>query len=102
MEQAYNAIELAKKSGKICKGANEVTKALERGKAKLVVYAKDVSPAEIVMHLPILAKEKGVPCFEVPSKQELGAAAGLPLGTTAVAITEEGDAKDVIAGLSAK
>ena len=102
MEEAYEAIELAKKSGKICKGANEVTKALEKGKAKLVVYAKDVSPAEIVMHLPILAKEKNVICIEVGSKQELGASAGLPLGTTAVAITEEGDAKDMIKILSAK
>ncbi len=102
MEEAYEAIELAKKSGKICKGANEVTKALEKGKAKLVVYAKDVSPAEIVMHLPILAKEKKVICIEVSSKQELGASAGLPLGTTAVAITEEGDAKDMIKILSTK
>jgi len=102
MEQAYEAIELARKSGKICKGANEVTKVLEKGKAKFVAYAKDVSPAEIVMHLPILAKEKNVICIEVGSKQELGASAGLPLGTTAVAITEEGDAKDMIKILSAK
>ena len=80
MEQAYEAIEIAKKSGKICKGANEVTKALEKGKAKFVAYAKDVSPAEIVMHLPILSKEKGVTCVGVESKQELGAAAGLPRG----------------------
>jgi large subunit ribosomal protein L7Ae len=102
MEKVYEAIELARKSGKICKGANEVTKALEKGTAKLVAYAKDVSPAEIVMHLPILSKEKGVKCFEVASKQELGAAAGLALSTTAVAITEEGDAKKVIATLSAE
>ncbi len=99
MEKAYQAVEIAKKTGKITKGANEVTKALERGKAKLVVYAKDVSPKEIVMHLPILAKEKGVPCVEVDSKQELGAAAGLPVGTSAVAVVQEGDAKDLIAEL---
>ena len=102
MEQAYEAIELARKSGKICKGANEVTKVLEKGKAKFVAYAKDVSPAEIVMHLPILSKEKGIVCIGVESKQELGAAAGLTLGTTAVAIVEEGDAKDIIKELSAK
>jgi len=102
MEQVYQAVEAAKKSGKICKGANEVTKALEKGKAKFVTYAKDVSPAEIVMHLPILAKEKGVLCIEVESKQELGVAAGIPVGTTAVAILEEGDAKEIIKGLSKK
>ena len=96
VEKAYEAVELARATGKIKKGSNEVTKALERGSAKLVCYAKDVSPKEIVMHLPLLAKEKGVPCVEVNTKEELGTAAGIPVGTAAVAITEEGDAKAVI------
>ena len=95
-EKAYEAIELARKTGKIIKGTNEVTKAIEKDKAKLVVYAADVTPKEITMHLPLLAKEKGIPCVEVPSKEELGAAAGLKLGTASVAITKEGDAKDLI------
>lgn len=101
-EKAYEAIELAKKTGKIRKGSNEVTKALEKGKAKLVVIAKDVSPPEIIMHIPILAKEKGVVCIEVPSKDELGAAAGLGVGTAAVAVVQEGEAKKVIGELSRK
>lgn len=99
-EKAYEAIEVANSTGKIKKGSNEVTKALEKGKAKLVVIAKDVSPPEVVMHLPILAKEKNVPCIEVPSKEELGAAAGLSVGTTAVAIVQEGEAKKIIAELA--
>lgn len=101
-EKAYEAVELAKKTGKIRKGSNEVTKALEKGKAKLVVIAKDVSPPEIIMHIPILAKEKGVVCIEVPSKEELGAAAGLGVGTAAVAVVQEGEAKKVISELSKK
>ncbi|HLC99296.1 MAG TPA: ribosomal L7Ae/L30e/S12e/Gadd45 family protein [Candidatus Nanoarchaeia archaeon] len=101
-EKAYEAIELAKRTGKIRKGSNEVTKALEKGKAKLVVIAKDISPPEITMHIPLLAKEKGVPCIEVPSKEELGAAAGLGVGTAAVAIVQEGDSKKVISELSKK
>ncbi len=96
VEKAYQAIELAKTTGKLKKGANEATKAVERGTAKLLVYAKDVQPPEITMHLPLLAKEHNVPCVEVPSKEELGHAAGIALGTAAVAITEEGDAKKVI------
>ena len=95
-EQAYEAVEVARKTGKIKKGANEVTKAIERGTAKLVVYAKDVTPPEITMHLPLLCKDKGITCVEVPSKDELGAAAGLPLGTVAVAIINEGEAKNLI------
>ena len=95
-QKALEAIEVAKNTGKIKKGANEATKAVERGTAKLVVYAKDVQPQEIVMHLPVLAKEKDVPCIEVASKEELGTAAGIGLPTTAVAIIAEGDAKKLI------
>lgn len=92
-EKVLEAIEVAKTTGKIKKGTNEVTKAIERGTAKLVVYAKDITPAEIVMHLPLLAKEKGIPCVEVPSKEELGAACGIGVPTASVAIIEEGEAK---------
>ncbi|HLC65744.1 MAG TPA: ribosomal L7Ae/L30e/S12e/Gadd45 family protein [Candidatus Nanoarchaeia archaeon] len=98
--KAYEAIEIAKATGKLKKGTNEVTKALERGGVKLVVIAKDVTPKEVVMHIPILAREKNVPCVEVPSKVELGAAAGLEVGTSAVAIVQEGDAKEIIKHLS--
>lgn len=99
-ELALQAVELAKNSGKIRKGTNEVTKALEKGIAKLVVYAKDTQPAEIVMHIPMLAKEKNVPCVEVDSREELGAAAGLALPTASVAIVQEGESKKVIAQLT--
>lgn len=96
IDKALEAVEIAKNSGKIKKGSNEVTKALERGTAKLVVYAKDCSPPEIVMHLPILAKEKQCPIVEVPKKADLGSAAGLPVATTAVVIIAEGEAKKII------
>ncbi|MBI4017180.1 MAG: 50S ribosomal protein L7ae [Candidatus Aenigmarchaeota archaeon] len=95
--RVLEAIEVARNSGgSIRKGANEVTKSLERQTAKLVAFAADVSPKEIVMHLPLLAKEKGIPCVEVKSREELGAAAGLAVPTTAVAVIAEGDAKNLI------
>lgn len=92
-------IEIARNTGKIKKGANETTKAIERGEAKLVVYASDVSPKEIVMHLPLLCKEKKVVCLEVKRKEELGAAAGLGVSCSAVAIVKEGEAKKKIESL---
>ena len=90
------AVEVARTSGKIRKGANEATKAIEKGNAKLVVYAGDVSPKEIIMHLPLLCKDKNIPCVEISKKDDLGAAAGLPVGTAAVAIVKEGDAKAAV------
>ncbi|MBW3019035.1 ribosomal L7Ae/L30e/S12e/Gadd45 family protein [Candidatus Woesearchaeota archaeon] len=95
-EKALEAVEVAKNTGKIKKGVNEATKALERGTAKLVVYAKDVQPAELTMHFAALAKEKDIPCIEVASKEELGTAAGIGVPTTAVAIINEGEAKKLI------
>ena len=95
-EKALEAIEVARKSGKLKKGANEVTKVVERGAAKLVVVANDTQPEEVVMHLPILSDEKNIPCVGVDSKTELGAAAGLIVSCAAVAITQEGDAKKII------
>ena len=94
--KALEAIEIAKKTGKIKKGANEVTKVVERGQAKLVVIAKDVNPPEITMHLPALCEEKEIPLVEIEKKTDLGMSAGLGVGTTAVAVVVEGEAKDII------
>ena len=102
VDKALEAIEVAKATGKIKKGTNEVTKALEKGTAKLVTYAKDASPAEIVMHIPLLAKEKGVACIEIPTKEELGASAGIDVPTASVAIVEEGESKALIKEISEK
>src|SRR3989344_7717528 len=91
--KVFSAIELAHKTGSIKKGANEVTKAGERGKAKLVAIASDANPKEIIMHIPIICKEKNIPCVHLASKQELGASAGIEVSTVAIAVLEEGDAK---------
>jgi len=100
IEKAYEAVEIAKKTGKIKKGTNETTKSVERGIAKLVLIAKDVNPIEVVMHLPALCKEKGIPYIVVPSKEDLGAAAGLQVATSSITILKEGDAKGLIKELS--
>jgi len=95
----YAIIEKARKSGKIDKGTNEVTKAIERGVAKAVFYASDVEPKEIVLHLSVIAKEKGIPCFEVDSKQKLGIAVGIPVSASSIAIIEPGDADQELSRL---
>ena len=99
MTDVYSIIEKARKTGRIEKGTNEVTQAIERGTAKLVVYAADVSPKEIVQHLPMLCKEKKVLCKEVDSKQKLGIAAGLPVSASSIAVISAGDADKELASL---
>ena len=96
MASIYEIVEKARKTGKVEKGTNEVTKAVERGTAKLVIIASDVEPKEIVQHLPILCKEKNISCEEVDNKQKLGIAVGLNVSCSSVAIIDLGDAeKDI-------
>jgi large subunit ribosomal protein L7Ae len=90
---AYDLVEKARDSGKISKGANEATKQVERGQAKLVVMAEDVTPEEVLAHMPILCEEKNIPYTYVPSKEELGSSAGLTVSTAAVAIVNLGKEK---------
>ena len=102
IDNVYEAIEIARTTGKIKKGTNEVTKAIERGKAKLVAYAKDVNPPEVTMHIPLLCEEKDIICVGVSTKEELGVAAGIGVSTVSVAITEEGEAKKLIKDIAGK
>jgi len=99
---AYDLVEKARDNGKISKGANETTKQVERGQAKLVVMAEDVTPEEILAHMPILCEEKNIPYAYVPSKDELGRAAGLTVSTSAVAILNIGKDKTSIENLVKK
>lgn len=101
-DKAYQALSLAKDSGKIKKGTNETTKAIERKQALLVAIASDVQPPEIVAHLSILCDEKDIPCIYVPRKEELGKVAGLNVPTASAAIVEAGDAKQIISDLATK
>ncbi|MCD6590756.1 MAG: 50S ribosomal protein L7ae [Candidatus Aenigmarchaeota archaeon] len=96
VDKIYEAVEIAKNTGKVRKGVNETTKCIERGLAKLVIMATDVQPEEILMHIPALCEEKKIPYTYVPSKLELGKAAGIDVASSSIAIEEEGDAKRLI------
>src|SRR3989344_900782 len=102
VDKVFEALELSRNSGKIRRGVNETTKAIERGHAKLVVMAEDVTPEEILMHLPVLCREKQVVFAYVPSKMDLGKAVGIGVPTSSIAVTEEGEAKKHISDVSLK
>ncbi len=92
-QEALALLEKARETGKIKKGTNETTKAVERGLAKLVYIAMDVDPPEIVAHLPLLCEEKNIPYIYVKSKEELGKAAGIEVAAASACIIDEGEAK---------
>ncbi|MFA5406354.1 MAG: ribosomal L7Ae/L30e/S12e/Gadd45 family protein [Candidatus Nanoarchaeia archaeon] len=92
----FELIEIAtapSTKGKVRKGVNEVTKAIERGNAQIVVVAEDVSPKEIIAHIPILCKEKNIKYLTLPTKTELGKAAGIGKDCSSIAIISAGEAE---------
>jgi len=93
MASVYDIIEKAAKTGKVDKGVNEVTKAVERSVAVFVAVATDIDPKEIAQHLKILCNEKNIQFVEADSKEKLGISAGINRPCAAVAITKPGEAK---------
>jgi large subunit ribosomal protein L7Ae len=101
-DKALEAVELARDTGKIRKGTNEVTKAIERGIALLVVIGEDVQPEEIVAHIPALSDEKKIPYIFIKKQEDIGAASGLEVGCAASAIVDAGKAKGLVDEIAQK
>lgn len=95
-DKVLQVLEMAKNSGKIRKGTNEATKAIQNGNAQLIIIAEDVDPEEIVMHLPSLCDEKKVAYVFVASKQDIGRSAGVDRPMAAAAITDAGEGKSLL------
>ena len=92
-KQVFSILQRAKESGQIKIGINEVTKAIERKQTKLVIYANDVSPVEIVAHLKGLSKEMGVVCLNIGTREELGSTAKIK-STTAIGVVDAGSGNE--------
>ena len=101
-DDAIEALEVARDTGSVKKGTNETTKAVERGNAQLVFIAEDVSPEEVVMHLPEIAAEKDIPYIFVATQDDVGHAAGLQVGSAAAASVDAGEASDDVEAIAEK
>lgn len=101
-DAAYEALQIASKTGTVRKGTNETTKAIERAQAKLVIIAEDVDPPEVVAHLPLLCEERKIPYMFVPNKEKIGNAVGIDVPAASVCIVKEGEATGLIKEITAR
>lgn len=101
-DDALKALEMARDTGKVKKGTNEATKAIERGNAKLVIIATDVEPPEVIMHLPLLCNEKKIPYLYVPGKRQLGRSIGIEVPAAAAAIIDPGEGEKIVESIKEK
>ncbi|KAF2721908.1 L30e-like protein, partial [Polychaeton citri CBS 116435] len=67
----------------------------------IVVLAADISPIDVISHIPVLCEDHNIPYIFVPSRAELGAAGATKRPTSVVMVgpkvgkkAEDGDAKE--------
>jgi H/ACA ribonucleoprotein complex subunit 2 len=64
--------------------------------SRIVILAADVSPMDVISHIPVLCEENDVPYAFVSSKEEIGAAGSTkrPASVILVSSKSEGSAKE--------
>jgi U4/U6 small nuclear ribonucleoprotein SNU13 len=102
--QILDLLQLCKSCKQLRKGANEATKALNRGISEFIVLAADATPLEIILHLPLLCEDKNVPFVFLPSMVALGRACGVSRPVVAASVTnsDSSQIKTQIAALRSK
>jgi H/ACA ribonucleoprotein complex subunit 2 len=104
-------LKLVRKSGKdksLKRGVKEVVKAIRKNSKgydlfllmfltlRIVIMAGDISPIDVLTHVPVLCEEAGIPYAFVPSKAELGAAGSTRRPTCCVLIPTPKSGSDLV------
>lgn len=92
------SLPTAAKNKTLKRGVKEVVKALRKSPASgptnqsfpgVVVLAGDISPMDVISHIPVLCEDVNVPYIFVTSRAELGAAGSTKRPTSVVMVTEK-------------
>lgn len=83
-------------------GLKDVQSRLNKGEKGIVIFAGDVTPIEIMCHLPAVCEDKGIPYAYTPSRIDLGAAMGVKRGTVTLLIREHPDYQEQFNELKAE
>ncbi|XP_073147277.1 H/ACA ribonucleoprotein complex subunit 2-like protein [Henckelia pumila] len=68
------------------RGVKEVVKSIRRGNKGLCVIAGNISPIDVITHVPVLCEEANIPYIYVPSKEDLANAGATKRPTCCVLV----------------
>ncbi|KAI8564139.1 hypothetical protein RHMOL_Rhmol03G0158800 [Rhododendron molle] len=68
------------------RGVKEVVKSIRRGNKGLCVIAGNISPIDVITHVPILCEESDIPYIYVTSKEDLASAGATKRPTCCVLV----------------
>ncbi|KAH6655487.1 50S ribosomal protein L30e-like protein, partial [Truncatella angustata] len=97
-KKILKSVKKAAKNKNLKRGVKEVVKSLRKSPASgptnqsfpgVVVLAGDISPMDVISHIPVLCEDFNVPYIFVTSRAELGAAGSTKRPTSVVMVTEK-------------
>ncbi|WPH02430.1 L30e-like protein, protein [Acrodontium crateriforme] len=104
-KKVLKGVKKAAKSKSLKRGVKECVKAIRKsGPATpasasklpvgIVILAADISPMDVISHIPVLCEDHAIPYLYVPSRAELGAAGSTKRPTSVVMLTANPGGKD--------
>ncbi|EGG13388.1 ribosomal protein L7Ae [Cavenderia fasciculata] len=96
-DKLLKLVKKASKDKKLRRGVKEVVKTVRKSpketksnKNKICIIAGDVSPIDVLSHIPVMCEERNIKYIYVPSKEALGVA-GSTKRPTSIAMVELDD-----------
>ncbi|THH14675.1 hypothetical protein EW146_g5683 [Bondarzewia mesenterica] len=86
LKKLHKTIKKASKARQVKRGVKEVAKGIRKGEKGLLVLAADITPIDIISHLPVMSEEAQIPYVFVTSKEELGHASSTKRPTSCVMV----------------
>ncbi|EKM59061.1 uncharacterized protein PHACADRAFT_249243 [Phanerochaete carnosa HHB-10118-sp] len=86
LKKLHKTIKKASKQRQVKRGVKEVVKGIRKGEKGLLVLAADITPIDIISHLPVMSEDAGIPYVFVTSKEELGHASSTKRPTSCVMV----------------
>ncbi len=80
---------------KVKRGVKEVGKSIRKGLSGICIFAADVSPIDVISHLPVQCENKRIPYIYVRSRVELGLSASTKRPTSVILLTDPAEDSDV-------
>ncbi|KAI8824074.1 50S ribosomal protein L30e-like protein [Fimicolochytrium jonesii] len=93
-KKVLKTVKKAAKTKNVRRGVKEVVKAIRKGQKGVVVIAGDISPVDVITHVPVMCEEANVSYIYVPSKEELGNAGATKRATSVILVVAK-DKKDI-------
>ncbi|EPX73165.1 RNA-binding protein Nhp2 [Schizosaccharomyces octosporus yFS286] len=94
-KKMMKTVKKASKQKHILRGVKEVVKAVRKGEKGLVILAGDISPLDVISHIPVLCEDNDVPYVYTVSKELLGDASNTKRPTSCVMVVPGGKKKDM-------